>query len=240
MFAVKRRTRFVAAAAIFSVIYAILGLFPVSAYIGVSSFLTFREVVSPLSGMLFGPVVGGFSMVLGNFVDFALGKPVVYDFLDFVPDLASAVMAGLVFTGRRKLAIAFPVLLVAWYSVDPLSLALVNAGYPIPFLWMHLVSVATLAAAFILEARGRLHRLSPAYVAATVFASTMTGHVAGSIMFENVVVRINGAISPSNMAALWQAVFYAYPLERALFTLLGTLLSVPVLRALDARGRNAR
>jgi hypothetical protein len=233
---VARRSYFVASAAVFAVLYAILGLFPVSAYIGVGSFLTFREVVSPLSGMIFGPLTGGFSMIIGNFVDFAFGKPVVFDFLDFVPDLASAVLAGLVFTGRRKAAIVFPLVLIALYSLDPLALPAVQVGgISVPFLWMHLLSVAVLGVALIYEAMGKLDRLHPAFVAATVFASTMAGHVAGSIVYINVLGRINGVLSAQELAANFQLIFYAYPAERLLFLVLGTLIAVPVLRTLARR-----
>ncbi len=226
-----------ASAALFAVLYALLGLFPVSAYIGVNSVLTFREVASPLAGMLFGPVTGGLSMVLGNFVDFALGKAVAFDFLDFIPDLAAAVVAGLVFTGRKKLALAFPLILIVWYSLDPLSVDFVKVGgTAVPFFWLHLVSLMALASAFALEAAGKLERMNLAYVAATVFASTMTGHIAGSIMFENVIVRINASLTPDALAGLWNAIFFAYPAERVLFTVLGTALAVPVLRALSRRG----
>jgi hypothetical protein len=229
----------VASAAVFAVVYAILGLFPVSAYVGVSSFLTFREVLSPLAGMIFGPLTGGFSMVIGNFVDFAFGKPVTFDFLDFVPDLASAVMAGLVFTGRRKVALALPLVLLLWYSLDPLSVDFVQVGsVEVPFYWMHLLSVLVLGIAFVFERAGRLGRLNPFYVAATVFASTMTGHIAGSIMYENVLVRINGLMSAKTLAGSWVTIFYAYPAERLLFTVIGTAVAVPVLRSL--RKRNDR
>jgi len=231
-----RRSYLVASAAVFAVVYSILGLFPVSAYIGVNSFLTFREVISPLAGMIFGPLTGGFSMVIGNFVDFAFGKPVVFDFLDFVPDLASAVLAGLVFTGRRKAAVAFPLVLLLWYSLDPLSSDTVQvAGVPVPFYWMHLLSVAVLASALLMEARGKLARLHPAFVASTVFAATMTGHIAGSIIYENVLVRINGALTAQALAINWHLIFYAYPAERILFTVLGTAVAVPVLTALSRR-----
>jgi hypothetical protein len=233
---VTRRSYFVASAAVFAVLYAILGLFPVSAYIGVGSFLTFREVVSPLSGMIFGPLTGGFSMILGNFVDFAFGKPVVFDFLDFVPDLVSAVLAGLVFTGRRKAAVAFPLALMAGYTLDPLALPTVQVeGVSVPFLWMHLLSVAALGVALLYEARGKLDRLHPAFVAATVFASTMAGHVAGSVVYINVLGRINGVLTAQELAANFQLIFYAYPAERILFLVLGTLIAVPVLRALARR-----
>ncbi|HEY6282320.1 MAG TPA: hypothetical protein VIW22_00160 [Nitrososphaerales archaeon] len=226
----------VASAAVFAVVYAILGLIPVSAYIGVGSFLTFREILSPLAGMLFGPLTGGFSMVIGTFVDFAFGKPVVFDFLDFVPGAASAVMAGLVFTGRRKLALSFPLALILWYSLDPLSLNfVVIGGFSVPFYWMHLLSVLVLGVAFLFETKGMLKRLNPLFVGATVFASTMTGHIAGSILYENVVSRINDLITADKIAANWYAIFFLYPPERVLFTVLGTIVAVPVLRALSRR-----
>jgi hypothetical protein len=239
---VRRRTYLVATSATFAVIYAILGLFPVSAYIGVRSFLTFREILGPLAGMLFGPVTGGFSMILGNFVDFALGKPVVFDFLDFIPDLSSAVLAGLVFSGRRKAAVALPVVLIAWYSLDPLSAVFVEVGgFPVPFYWMHALSILVLAGALILEGRGKMKRLDPYFVAATAFASTMTGHIAGSIMYENIAVRVNRFFGPQALQGNWVAIFYAYPAERLLFTVLGTLVAVPVLRALSKRyGQNGQ
>jgi hypothetical protein len=236
LFHVKRRSYLVASASLFAVVYAILGLFPVSAYIGVSSFLTFREILSPLAGMLFGPLTGGFSMVIGTLLDFGLGKPVVFDFLDFIPDTASAVMGGLVFTGRRKFALVFPLALILWYSLDPLSVNLVNVGgFWVPFYWMHLLSVLVLGSAFVFEKRGFLKRLNPFYVGATIFASTMTGHIAGSIVFENVVARINDLIPAERIAGAWYAIFFAYPPERILFTVLGTLVAVPVLRALSRR-----
>lgn len=234
MLHIRGRSYFVASAAIFAVLYAILGLFPVSAYIGVNSFLTFREVVSPLAGMLFGPLTGGFSMIIGNFVDFALGKPVAFDYLDFVPDLVTAVMAGLVFSGRRKAALALPLVLILWYALDPLSVDFISVGgVLVPYFWMHLLSVGALGAVFFLEKLGRLQKLNPLYVVATVFASTMTGHVAGSIMFENVLGRINGLAQ--TVTRSWPFIFYAYPAERILFTVIGSAIAIPVLLALSRR-----
>jgi hypothetical protein len=228
----------VAAAAVFSAIYSILGLIPVSAYIGVGSFLTFREVLSPLAGMLFGPLVGGFSMLLGNGLDIALGKPVVFDFLDFIPDFTAAVVAGFVFTGRRKAAVALPLLLLAWYSLDPLSAAFVDVGgLEVPFVWMHLSAVALLSVALVLESKGKIAKLGLPFVGATALASTMTAHISGSIVYENVLVRINEVMTYGNLQASWVLIFYAYPAERALFTLLGTVIAVPVLKSVEGWAR---
>ena len=63
-----------ASVSLFSVVYAVLGLVPISPLIGVGGFLTFRELISPLVGMILGPILGGSSIVLGNILDFALGK----------------------------------------------------------------------------------------------------------------------------------------------------------------------
>jgi hypothetical protein len=231
---VRRRTYAVASASIFAVLYALLGLFPVSALIGTGSFLTFREVVSPLCGMIFGPVVGGLSMILGNFVDFALGKPVVFDFLDFIPDAVSAVVAGLAFTGRRKAAVGVPVLLMAWFSLDPVSPVVVSVGgVPVPYLWMHITSVVVLSAALLWEARGALDRVTPAFVGAVTFAATMSGHVAGGIMYENVIFRLDRVVPPEGYQGFWTLAFYAYPFERILFAVLGSVVAYPVLRAIS-------
>ena len=236
MLPVRRRTYAVASASLFAVVYAILGLFPISAIIGAGGFLTFREAVSPLAGMLFGPGVGGFSMVLGNFVDFAMGKPIVFDFLDFIPDLVSAVVAGLAFTGHRKAALCLPVFLLVLFTLDPLSPVLVNVGgVDIPFLWMHVISMGVLAGALLYEKRGSLARLSPVFVSAVAFASTMSGHVAGNIMYENVILRLDGVVPKDGYQAFWTLVFYAYPLERTFYAVLATIVAYPVLRAVSRR-----
>lgn len=238
MLRTKRRSYMIAAASLFAVVFSLLGLVPVTPYVGVRSFLTFREVLSPLAGMLFGPLVGGASMVLGTFLDFTFGKPVVFDFLDFIPDLASAVLAGLVFTGRRKAALALPLVLIVWYSVDPLSAAFITiGGTAVPFTWMHMISVLTLAGAMVLESHGTINKLGPVFVGATVFASTMCGHIAGSIMYENILARVNDTLSAQTLQTAWGAIFVAYPLERVLFTVVGTAVAVPVLRAVTRIGR---
>lgn len=237
MLSIRRRTYAVALTSIFAVVYALLGLFPVSVLIGTASFLSFREIISPLAGMLFGPVTGGLSMVLGNFVDFAMGRPVVFDFLDFIPDAVSAVVAGLAFTGHRKAAVGLPIVLLIWFCLDPLSAVWVSVGgVSVPYLWMHAISIGVLAVALLYEKRGRLDRLTPSFVGALTFASTMSGHVAGGIMYENVIFRLDSVIPKEGYQGFWALTFYAYPLERILFTVLGTMIAYPVLRALARRG----
>ena len=181
-----RRSALVAATAVFAALYAVLGLIPISRLVGIPSFITMREAVSPLTGMLLGPL-GGISVVIGVFLDFGLGRPVVFLGLDFLIDLAAVVTAGLAFTGRRKLAVLFPAALSLVFLASPSSGWCVSAGgIPVPFVWMHAVSVGVLAGALFLEAKGRISRLSWPFVGSMTFAATMAGPITGGILTEYV------------------------------------------------------
>jgi hypothetical protein len=63
----------------------------------------------------------------------------------------------------------------------------------------------------------------------------MSGHVAGNIMYENVIFRLDGVIPKDGYQAFWALAFYAYPLERVLYVVLGAMVAYPVLRAVSRR-----
>jgi hypothetical protein len=234
----RRRSYVVASASLFAALYAVLGLIPISPYVGLGSFLSFREILPPLAGMLFGPLTGGLSMLVGGFVDIGLRGSSNFDFLDFVPDLVGAATAGFCFTGRRKEALALPLIFTVAYCVEPLSAAFVSVGgVPIPFVWMHVASFAVLAGILLLERNGRLNRLSTVFVASTVFASVMAAHISGSVVYEEILVRVNHVLTPQTIQANWVVIFSLYPEERIFFTIVGTLIAIPVLRALSRRTR---
>jgi hypothetical protein len=238
LLSLSRRSALVASAAVFAAVYALLGLVPISRLVGINSFITLREAISPLAGMLFGPVGGGLSMVLGVYLDFALGRPVTFLGADFLIDAMAAVTAGLAFTGRRALALLVPIALVAIFLVSPASVLFVSVGgVLVPFVWMHLASIAILAGALLLESRGRIPRTGWVFVAAVMFASTMAGHITGGILTEYVYLSGGVLFGASSVQAYWGTVFYLYPLERIFITVVGTLVAVPVLRAVSRRKR---
>lgn len=227
----------VAAAAVFAGLYAVLGLIPISSLVGISGFITMREAVSPLIGMLFGPL-GAFSVAIGVFIDFGLGRPVVFLGLDFLVDAAAVITAGLAFSGRRKAAVLFPAALVGIFLASPSAAWLVDVGgVPVPFVWMHVLSVVVLAGALTLEARGRIRRLSWAFVGAVTFASTMAGHIMGGILTEYVYLSQGILFGSGTTATYWSTIFFLYPAERVFLTVVCTVVSLPVLRALSRRGR---
>ena len=235
----KRRSALVASAAVFAGLYALLGLVPISALVGISSFITMREAVSPLVGALFGPL-GTVAIALGVFLDFGLGRPVVFLGLDFLIDAAAALTAGLAFSGKRKMSVLFPTALILLFLVSPSSAWLVSVdGISIPFVWMHVASVAALAGALYLEKEGRIRRLGAAFVGAVVFASTMAGHITGGILTEYVYLSQGILFGQGSAATYWSAVFFLYPPERVFITVVGTAVALPVLRALSTRTRSA-
>jgi hypothetical protein len=225
-------TRRLATIAVFAAIYAVMSLIPVSRLVGNVSFLTMAEVFSPLAGMVLGPFEGGLAVLVGTFAAIALGKPVGFDGLDFIPGVVAAVTAGCAMRGSVKVAASLSVLMYAVYTLDPLSVAFVSVGgVPVPYLWMHILSLAAFVSVSYLHRKGFGFASTAVMTAATVFLSTMNAHVAGAIMYENVLVRINEAMTPAAIAGIWHTVFYVYPVERVFFTVIGSILAIGVFRA---------
>lgn len=186
--------------------------------------------------MVLGPL-GGMAVIIGVFLDFGFGRPVVFLGLDFLIDLSAALTAGFAFTGRREAAVLYPSALILVFLISPSSAWLVNVGgILVPFVWMHVTSVGTLACVLFLEASGRIRRLSWVFVASTMFASTMAGHVTGGILTEYVYLSRGILFGSGSVSAYWSFVFFLYPPERLFITLVGTAVSLSVLRALSRRG----
>lgn len=233
------RTRLVATSAVFAALYAVLGLVPVSPYLAGPAYLPLNKILAPVMGMLLGPLAAGLSLTIGTFLDVAYtGQarlPLGVFPLDFVPDLVVALAAWLAYTGRVKAALAVPIALLVLFVADPLSPVFIQVGpASVPFVWMHVLSVVCLAVALVLLKRDRLRTTSPVLLGAIALASLMAGQLAGTLIGQTLFVRINGIFN----ADAWRGgrmvlIFYAYPLERAFYTVASVLISVPLLRSLD-------
>jgi hypothetical protein len=226
-------TRKLATVAIFAALYAVLNLIPVSRLVGSVSFLTMANVFSPVAGMLLGPFTGGLSVLIGTFVSFALGKTVAFDGLDFIPGVIAAVTAGYAIQGKVFRVAGLSLLLFSIYLVDPLSAIFIQVGsVPIPYLWMHFLAAVVFVVASLANKRRAGFVSLAALVVSIVFVSTMNAHVAGGIMAENVLVRINHFTPKGGMIGYWTTIFAVYPVERVFFTIVGSVLAIGVLKAL--------
>jgi MFS family permease len=230
----KRRTSLVAAASLFAALYAVLGAVPVSKLVlGSGNFLTASNFVTPLAGMVFGPLVGGCSALLGDLLDAyagvisgSTGASVI------AADLATVATAGLAYSGRWRWALALPAAVIALYWADPISVLFV--GW-VPFTWLHMVSLVPFAAALLLQRSGRMSRLNPAFVVSVTFASLLCGQLAGTLVGQELSVRIYHTLSLQAWRGLVPLFFPLYPVERALFTVVGSAVSLPVLRGIWRR-----
>ena len=134
-------TKQIAMIAIFSAVYTVLRLLQTIPMIGVEGGrFSASDVVAPIYGITLGPYLGGASVILGSFLAIAMGRPVTFLFLDFLPALVNAVALG--FLVRRKwlpVVILYAALLVGFF-VNPLTTFFINVGgVDIPFAWLHIV-----------------------------------------------------------------------------------------------------
>jgi hypothetical protein len=231
----KRRSALVAAASVFAALYAVLGAIPVSRLLlGSGNFLTASNFVTPLAGMIFGPFVGGFAAVVGDLLDVYAGYIVLggTGASIIAADLLTVATAGIAFTGRWKAALAVPVAVLALYWLDPISVLFV--GW-VPFTWLHMLSLAPFAGALILNRSGRISKLHPAFVASVTFAALLCGQLTGTLVGQELSVRVYHTLTLQDWRALVPLFFPLYPVERTLFTVVGTVVSLPILRALWRR-----
>jgi len=218
---------------VFASLYAVLGAVPISRLVlGPGNFLTASNFVTPLAGMLFGPFVGGLSAIVGDLIDSSAGYITLAGTGPSVlaADVATVVMAGLAFSGKRTAAAGALVLVLVVYWLDPLSVLFVG---PIPFTWLHMVSLAVLIPLLVLEGRGVISKLNPAFVTGVTFAALMCGQLTGTVVGQNLAVRVYGILSVQGWRNLVPVFFPLYPVERVFFTAVGSFVSVPVLRALS-------
>ncbi|MDE1858684.1 MAG: hypothetical protein KGI26_06445 [Thaumarchaeota archaeon] len=235
MLRLKRRTAAVAAGSLFAALYAILGALPVSKILlGSGNFLTASNFVTPLAGMLFGPFVGGFAAVVGDLLDAYAGYIVIGStgLSIIAADLATVATAGLAYTGRWRAAIAVPVVVLLLYWADPISVLFVG---PVPFTWLHMLSVPPLIVVLLFQKSGRLSRLNPVFVAAVTFASLLCGQLTGTLVGQELAVRVYQTLSLQAWQGIVPLFFPLYPVERTLFTVVGSAVSIPILRAVWRR-----
>ena len=235
MLRLKRRTAMVAAGSLFAALYAVLGTIPVSKLVlGSGYFLTASNFVTPLAGMIFGPVVGGLAALVGDLLDAYAGY-VAFGSTGIsivAADLAVVVTAGLAYRGRWKAALAVPVAVLVLYWLDPISVLFVG---PVPFTWLHMLSLIPLVGALLLQRRGRLSRLHPAFVASVTFAALLCGQLTGTLVNQELAVRVYQTLTLQDWQGIVPLFFPLYPVERVFFTAVGSAVSVPVLRAIWRR-----
>lgn len=237
-------SRQLATVGLFSAIYAVFRYLPTFPMYGLSG-TSFRagDFLAPLLGMLLGPWLAIPCIIIGTIINYSITPPIFLG-LDFLPATVSALVAGLVSTGRTKYAIGVYTGLLALFLVLPLSTfwIAIPGGYKVPFTWLHILAFVGLISPLGFRAY-RWSKASAGYtfvlgVIITVLSATMAQHLTGGILQELIIFPIakHKITTPAEAAVFWSFIFYVYPIERTIITAVTTFFGVAALRAVKTSG----
>jgi uncharacterized membrane protein len=140
------RTKTIALIAIFAALFAVLRRMDAIPMIGVpGARFSLSDILPPIYGIILGPFTGGISVIIGTFLGIAMGKPVIFLFLDFLPALVNTVAIGLLVKRKWWAVVLLYVALLVTFLINPLTSIFIDAGgIAIPFVWLHIVALIVL------------------------------------------------------------------------------------------------
>ena len=236
------RTKIIAFVSIFTALYAVLRLIPTVPMIGASgATFSLSDVIAPLYGVILGPYIGGFSIILGTFLAMAMGKPVVFMFLDFLPATVGAVSLGLLIKRKWIYAIGLNVVLLAAFLIHPNTSVFVDYSIgsttiTFPFAWLHIVALIVLISPLGRKVAQWVKTNNTTRItigiAILFFIGTMMQHLMGNLLYETIMAQPLGFIPVEAYPANWLFVFPLYPIERLVLIIFGTIIGTSLLKVL--------
>ena len=224
------KSKQVAFAAVFSAIYLILRIVPTFSMIGISGQFTAGDFLLTSIATVAGLWSGAVAVVVGTVIGYAVRPPIFFG-LDFLPGLVNVSIAALLLSGRRRLAQAIYVIVLALFLASPYSLFF---GYDhVPYVWLHLAAFALLlspAAARIPSWIKQGGYREVAGFAVLAFVGTMAQHLMGGLLFE-LSLGVVGGMGPDGFAGIWRIIFFAYPVERLVIVTISTILALAIFRS---------
>jgi len=237
----NRNTKAIAAIAIFAALYSVIRLIPMGPMIGFSASFSVSDALAPIYGIILGPYLGGASVLLGTFLAMAMGKPMIFMGLDFLPAFVNVVAIGFLIRKKWIPALLLNLVLLAIFVVNPLTTRFFDVSFgsssiAVPFFWLHIVALIVLISPLGYKAGLWVKSLKPAFltvgVATLAFVGTMMQHLTGNILTEVVSVQLTGVLTPEALKGIWSAAFVLYPWERLAIVALSIIIGVPLVKAL--------
>jgi hypothetical protein len=237
------KTKSIALSVVFTALYIIFRFIPYSILIGGGGFLSFSDFLAPILGIMLGPYLGGLSVILGNFAALGLGRPAIFNGLDFLPDLVAAVSMGFLIRRKWTLVVLLNATLLTVFFLNPLTsffVTIPGITLTVPFAWMHVVAFAVL-----LSPLGRMaaqwvdtaEQTKLIAIGLTILAliGTMMQHLTGNVLFEVVFGQTgNPPIIPTAAwPAEWILVALAYPIERLVLIISAVSVGTPLIWILN-------
>lgn len=236
------KTKIIAFVSIFTALYTVLRLIPTMPMIGASgATFSLSDIIAPLYGVILGPYIGGLSIILGTFLAMALGKPVVFMFLDFLPATVGAVALGLLIKRKWAPVVVLNIVLLALFLIHPLTsifvdIPLGSTSFSFPFAWLHIVAFVVLLSPLRRKAVQWVNKLVAAKIATglaiLVFIGTMIQHLMGNLLYECILGQLLGLIPPEAYPDNWTVIFPLYPIERLALVALAVVVGTPLLKVL--------
>ena len=224
------KSKQVTLAAVFAAVYLILRIVPTFSMIGVSGQFTSGDFLLTTIAAVAGLWSGAVAVVVGTVLAYAVRPPLFFG-LDFLPGLVNVLIAALLISGRRRIAQAIYVTVLALFLLSPYTLFY---GYDhVPYVWLHVVAFALLlspAAARIPSWIKQGGYRAVAGFACLAFVGTMAQHLTGGLLFE-LSLGVVGGMGPAGFAGIWRIIFFAYPIERLVIVTISTILAVAIFRS---------
>ncbi len=237
-----KQPKTIAFISIFTALYAVLRLIPTMPMIGASgNWFSLSDVIAPIYGIILGPFIGGLSIMMGTFLAMAMGRPVFFMFLDFLPATIGAVSLGLLIKKKWIHVIALNVILLALFLIHPLTSVFVDYSIgsttlTFPFAWLHIVALIVLISPLGRKAAQWVKTNNTTTItigiAILFFVGTMMQHLMGNLLYETIMAQPLGFIPVEEYPANWLLVFPLYPVERLVLVVFGTIVGTPLLRVL--------
>jgi len=224
--------------ACFAALYVIISFIPVSPFplIGGEGRIDASAVISLVIGLLLGPLLGGLAVLIGGIITpFIVPHALALGLYTFVPHVAAAMCAGALKNGKQPLCALTYLFSFIFFAFFP------DIGpvwtWP-PVLWFHIIALIIIASPLQSWATKKLASQSSTLISAgtavTFLTSTVFSQSIGSIVFE--ILKLPNRNPNYWQIMIWQPLTFIYPIERLIITVIATVITVPILKALRVQG----
>ena len=213
----------------FAALYAVFSYFPIFRILGMpSNAITAAAITAPIIGFLLGPYIGPLSAALGGLIALFAGS---FFPPSFVSGIVTALCAGLLVKGKRKLCALVYLLFLLAFGFYPFN----GPAWLFPLsMWFQVIGFLILISPLGSEAEKGLKsdRRSKSILAffATSLVSTLAGQISGSLVYT-ILFTIFFPLSGS-WTVQWQGLTLLYPVERMIIAIGSSLVGTPLIRVL--------
>jgi len=234
------KSRQIAIAAVFAALYFVLRSLPnpipfLFQMVGISGRFTAGDFLLTTVALVAGVWGGMLSVLVGTVLAYPVNGPIFFG-LDFLPGVMNILLTGLILENHRRIARGVFIIVLVLFLASPYSLLF---GYSyVPFVWLHILALAVLLSPAVAKVPNWIAR-NDSYqlvgIAILAFVGTMAQHLTGGLLYEMAVGLVEGN-SQAVLMGYWRIIFWLYPMERILLTIISTIISMGALRAIRRLG----